>query len=349
MVSRLFRFRVLILLILVAVVGGTVAATQGLSGYTLKLDFTNADGLVQGNDVTIAGVKVGKVEDLSLRDNVAVVTASVEQSTYAPLKAGTKGIIRSLGLLGNHYLEIVPGIGPGQLDSGKEVGIDSTTSPTDLDQINAIFDAPTRDKIRAMTLQGQIALGGRAQTLNKDLAQLRNLALAAEPVTGVLDAHQVSLDRATVAFDTLTQKLVREDASLRGLVEHGSSVLSAIQAHDAQLAGLLAHGDASFSRLDQILAGNENNLAGFLARQPTVIRSSDYSLTAGIPVLRAVQPLIRPLDELLYDMADATTGINGTADPNAPPYSSSAIWALRPLAVVCSTIVNSADSTVHQC
>src|SRR5207302_1740451 len=129
----------------------------------------------------------------------------------------------AVGLLGNKYVEVVPGRSTGAaLPSGTELTIDSTTSPTDLDQINAIFDAPTRGKVRQMTLEGKIALGGRAQTLNQDLAQLRNLAVAAEPLTGVIDDHQVALDRATVAFDTLTQKLAREDASLAGLVQHGS-------------------------------------------------------------------------------------------------------------------------------
>ena len=145
------------------------------------------------------------------------------------------------------------------------------------------------------------------------------------------------LDRATVAFDTLTQKLVREDASLRGLIEHGSSVLAAIQAHDAELSGLLQHGDVSLNRLDAVLNGNEGNLAGFFARQPTVLSSSDYSLGAGIPVLRVSNPLIPPLDELLYNMADSTTGIVGNGDPNDP--SSGSVWALRALAVICRQVV----------
>jgi len=332
-----------LLLVLALILGaaGTVAAGTGISGYTVKLDFTNADGLVEGNDVTIAGVHAGRVQTLSLGNNVAVANVALD-SKFAPLHSGSKAIIRQLGLLGNHYIEIVPGTGQGTLDSGAEIGVDSTTSPTDLDQINAIFDAPTRDKLKQMTLQGKIALGGRAQTLNHDLEQLRNLALAAEPTVGILDDHQVALDRATVAFDTFTQKLAVEDASLRGLVSHGSSVLDAIQQQDTQLAGLLQHGDASLTKLNTVLAGNEDYLAGFFARQPAVEASSNYSLQAGIPVLQVSQQLITPLDQLLYDMADATTGINGTTNPN--DLSSNSVWALRPLAVICDTVVPSDSS-----
>ncbi len=146
--------------------------------------------------------QAGNVQNLELKDSVGVLRVSIDPK-FAPMHTDTKAIIRSVGLLGNKYLEVLPGPSQGpELKSGTELTIDSTTSPTDLDQINAIFDAPTRDKLKTLTLQGEIALGGRAQTLNTDLRQLRNLAAAAEPVTGIIDTHQVALDRATIAFDT---------------------------------------------------------------------------------------------------------------------------------------------------
>ncbi len=335
--------RLLLFVGLLAVVAGALAFGPA-TNYTIKMDFTNADGLVQNEDVVIAGVKVGAIKSLQVRDKVAVVTAEITDKKFVPLHAGTKGLIRQLSLLGNKYVEIFPGQGNGgQLNDGAELGVDSTTSPTDLDQINAVFDAPTREKLKAATLQGEIALGGRAQTLNADLLQLRNLAVAAEPVTGILDTHQVALDRATVAFDTLTQKLVREDVALRGLVNHGSSVLSALQAHDLELAGLLQHGDASFTKLDAVLNGNENNLAAFFARQPSSLRATDYNVNTSTPITQATLPLLDPLFELLYNQWDSSLGRDGPGNPNDP--NSGTQFALRPLAVICPTVSTESNST----
>ena len=335
--------RLLLFFALLAVAAGALAFGPATT-YTIRMDFTNADGLVQNEDVTIAGVKVGAIKSLQVRDKVAVVTAEITDRKFVPLHNGTKALIRQLSLLGNKYVEIFPGqANGGQLRDGAELGVDSTTSPTDLDQINAIFDAPTREKLKAATLQGQIALGGRAQTLNADLLQLRNLAVAAEPVTGILDTHQVALDRATVSFDTLTQKLVREDAALRGLVNHGSSVLAALQAHDTELAGLLQHGDASLTRLDAVLNGNENNLAAFFARQPSTLKATDYNVNSSIPITQATLPLLDPLFELLYNQWDASVGRDGPGDPNNP--NSGTQYTLRPLAVICPTVSNEPSKT----
>ena len=336
MKSQFSISRLLLFVALLTFVFGAAAFGPG-SSYTIKMDFTNADGLVPNEDVTIAGVKVGSIKKLEVGSKVAVVTIDIADSKFTPLRSGTKGLIRQLSLLGNKYVEIFPGPNTGgELTSGSELGIDSTTSPTDLDQINAIFDAPTREKLKAATLQGQIALGGRAQTLNADILQLRNLAVAAEPVTGVLDEHQVALDRATVAFDTLTQKLAREDVALRGLVDHGANVLSAVQAHDLELAGLLQHGDASFTKLDAVLNGNETNVAALFARQPSSLRSTDFSVNSSIPITQATLPLLDPLFELLYNQWDASIGRDGPGDPNNP--NSGTQYALRPLAVICPTV-----------
>lgn len=340
------RFAISRLLLFVGLLGTVFGAVAfGPSGaYTIKMDFTNADGLVQNEDVTIAGVKVGSIKSLEVNNKVAVVTVEVTDSKFTPLRAGTRSLIRQLSLLGNKYVEIFPGPNPGgELANGSELGIDSTTSPTDLDQINAIFDAPTRQKLKAATLQGQIALGGRAQTLNTDILQLRNLAVAAEPVTGVLDEHQVALDRATIAFDKLTQNIVKEDAALRGLVSHGSSVLTTVQAHDAELAGLLQHGDASFSKLDAVLNGNESNLAAFFARQPSSLRATDFNVNSSIPITQATLPLLDPLFELLYNQWDSSVGRDGPADPNKP--NSGTQYTLRALAAICPSVSTTSNGT----
>jgi virulence factor Mce-like protein len=328
-----FVRRIAATLLLGLLVAGGLAAGPFSTRYTLKLDFTNIDGVVKGNNILIAGVQAGNVDSLTLKENTGVVTISLDDK-FKPVRAGTKAIIRSLGLLGNKYIEVIPGPATGaELPSGTELSIQDTTSPTDLDQINAIFDAPTREKLKSLTLQGEIALGGRAQTLNTDLRQLRNLAVAATPVTGVLDEHQVALDRATIAFDNLTQKLAREDAALRGLVAHGASVFAVLSENDAALEGLLVHGDHTFTQLDAALSGNENNFAGFIARGPSGLRSADYSVTAAIPPAREARKIVPPLFDLLYNMQDTSVGRDGMHDPK--DVNSGTQWILRPLAVIC--------------
>jgi len=78
-------------------------------GMTLTAQFDRIDGLVNGVDVRIAGVKVGSVIGSTIDPTSfnAVVTMRVDRSLRLP--ADSSAEVSSDGLLGGKYLSIVPG------------------------------------------------------------------------------------------------------------------------------------------------------------------------------------------------------------------------------------------------
>lgn len=86
--------------------GGRGAQPEGM---TLTAQFDRIDGLVNGADVRIAGVKVGSVVSSAIdpRSFNAVVTMRVDRSLRLPNDSSAE--ITSDGLLGGKYLSIVPG------------------------------------------------------------------------------------------------------------------------------------------------------------------------------------------------------------------------------------------------
>ncbi|HVB15579.1 MAG TPA: MlaD family protein, partial [Stellaceae bacterium] len=80
-----------------------------VSGYQLSADFERADGIRQGGDVRISGVKVGSIlsERLDPKTFLADVRISVDPSIKLP--DDTVAEIISAGLLGDKYLSLVPG------------------------------------------------------------------------------------------------------------------------------------------------------------------------------------------------------------------------------------------------
>src|SRR5258708_12553091 len=105
---RASNFRPLLVILVLLAGAGTAAFGFGQPGYTLKLDFTNADGVVKGADVTINGVMAGKVDDLALSGKVAQVTTTID-SKYAPVHTGAKALIRPAALLRHNYIQAIQG------------------------------------------------------------------------------------------------------------------------------------------------------------------------------------------------------------------------------------------------
>lgn len=77
------------------------------SGYPLLVSFDSASGLEKKAVVRLAGVKIGFVKDIQLSGRKAEVTLDISSEFKVP--KDSKATMASLGLLGERYIEIVPG------------------------------------------------------------------------------------------------------------------------------------------------------------------------------------------------------------------------------------------------
>jgi phospholipid/cholesterol/gamma-HCH transport system substrate-binding protein len=102
-------------------------------GYELTARFDKVDGLEQGSDVRISGIKVGTVLDQSLDPQTyrAEVRFSLREDIQLP--ADTSAAVVSNGLLGGKYLALVPGGDIEMLEPGGEVTL--TQSAVNLEDL----------------------------------------------------------------------------------------------------------------------------------------------------------------------------------------------------------------------
>ena len=75
--------------------------------YPVKATFTSVTGLKRDTHIEISGVKVGKVKDIRLKDYQAVVTMLIKKDIK--IQDDAIASIRTKGILGEQYIEILPG------------------------------------------------------------------------------------------------------------------------------------------------------------------------------------------------------------------------------------------------
>lgn len=90
-------------------------------GYEVNAEFTTVGGLKVGNDVRMAGIKVGTVvgQKLNPETYLARVTLSIDTSVKLP--ADTSASISSEGLLGGNFVDLAPGGDPKMLNPGEKI------------------------------------------------------------------------------------------------------------------------------------------------------------------------------------------------------------------------------------
>jgi len=97
------------------------AKVNAAGGYNLIAKFENADGVNNGTDIKISGVKVGTVEEQTLDNESfrAVLQLNIADEIRLPIDSSIK--IASEGLLGSKYLAITPGGDEEELKEGGEI------------------------------------------------------------------------------------------------------------------------------------------------------------------------------------------------------------------------------------
>lgn len=90
-------------------------------GYEIIAKFDRVDGLVNGSDVRISGVKIGSIRKLSLDKSAYLATAHIIISKDVPVPVDSTAEIISDGLLGSKYLSIMPGASEQNLKNGEQI------------------------------------------------------------------------------------------------------------------------------------------------------------------------------------------------------------------------------------
>jgi len=99
--------------------------------YEIVAQFDTATGLKAGASIEIAGVEVGRVKDITLRDDRAAVSLAVNNNVK--LYTDTIASIKTRGIIGEKFLALSPGGGGDPLKPGDTIR--DTESGLDLEEL----------------------------------------------------------------------------------------------------------------------------------------------------------------------------------------------------------------------
>lgn len=115
----------------------TTADVASVSGYTVMARFDRADGLRDGADVRMSGIRIGQVTDMRLEADTYFAVVEMEIDNTVKLPTDSSAEIASESLLGGRFLALTPGAEDKMLDAGGEIRY--TQSPVSLEQLIGKF------------------------------------------------------------------------------------------------------------------------------------------------------------------------------------------------------------------
>lgn len=294
--------------------------------------FTEAGGIAVGNDVTVSGIKVGSVTDVSLRNGDALITFTT--AGKYPLGSQTTAHIRTGSLLGERVLTLEPA-GSGSLRLTDVIPTSRTSSPysltdavselttntagTDTASLNQSLDtlSATIDQLAPRLGPTFDGLSRMSRAINGRNENLAGLLHSAGSVTKVLAQRSDQLNTLILNADALLGVLNDQRDAIVGLLAGTASVAQ-------QLTGLVADNEAQLAptleRLNsvtEILEKNRDNIGTALPDIRKFMLSQGETLANG-PYYNAYVPNLQPA-QLLQPFLDYALGFRRGVDAGQPP------------------------------
>ncbi|MBN1929571.1 MAG: MCE family protein [Chlorobiaceae bacterium] len=253
------------------VIGRNTSVFTGVT--TIKIMTSNVNGLAENNFVAVAGKKIGTVSNLSFtsqNDSLFVVADLKLQNEYANLVTrDSKASIRSLGVLGDKYVDIQAGSG----DPVKEgdyirlVPEDGLSALTDnakntVEKLNTLLDKLNNGDGPAGRLISDKEMG---EDLQKTVANLRKTSDELNSVAGQI-SHGKGLLSKLLHDKSLADDTEQTIVNLRNAAAETERLMK--QLNDGQgTLGKLNSDPALYDNLSQTLVSLDSLLTD-LKRQP---------------------------------------------------------------------------------
>ncbi|AHH19476.1 Mce family protein MceF [Nocardia nova SH22a] len=237
--------------------------------FLVRVELAESGGLLPGQDVTLHGVRIGRVAAVDIEANKVVATAEIAEGTRVPDSGPVR--VAALSAAGEQYLDFAPVTDRGPyLGDGSRIPIDRTSSPTTLatmlgdlsgtlaqidpDTITAIehelgVSAAGPDKLAAIIDGGTFMIS----TLDSVLPQTVDLLHNSKTVLTTLGDTGPGLDAAAADWAAVMRSIAPKSSGLAHLVDRTPDTLTA---------------------MDRIIAENSPTMVQLLANLATVSQMS---------------------------------------------------------------------------
>ena len=296
-----------VLVALVAAAAGVIARQAYFGPHTVTAYFSSATGLYPGDDVRIAGVKVGTIRSIDPQPDQAVITMAVDHDVRVP--ADAKAVIVAQNLVAARYVALAPLYRAGQprLGDGGVIPQQRTAVPIEWDDVKAQLsklatklgpDSTLSSSAAARFIESTAnAMAGNGDKLRQTFAQLSQLARILSDGSADVVATIKNLQTfVTALHDSSDQLVVFQDrlATFSTVLDDSRSDLDAAMSQLAVAVGEVQRFIAGtrdktseqvqrLANVTQVLADHHMDVENILHVAPTAFANSYNIVNPNVP------------------------------------------------------------------
>jgi phospholipid/cholesterol/gamma-HCH transport system substrate-binding protein len=281
----------------------------------------------QGQQVTIAGVKIGEIGKVELKNGRARIRMDIDPDKSGPLYRNLKLLLRPKTGLNDMSIQVDPGTpNAGRVRDGDLVPESATQPNVNPDEVFAGLDADSRRYLAIMANAGGQGFSGRGVDLRRMIKAGYPTLKDAAVLTKALADRRAKVKRLVSNLRELSHASAAKDGELTQLVKSTSAVVSTIGAREAKVGQAVDRLPGALGATRDALAQSKalaNELAPAAKTLQPMARELGPALVAARPLLRDatpvvrdhLRPLVRQATPLVRDLRPSVAAINKSLPP----------------------------------
>jgi virulence factor Mce-like protein len=278
--------------------GGTLPFRA--QGYRFSVLLPESGTIQNQGDVRIAGVSVGKVVGVNLDGRYTRATIEMA-NRYAPIRRDVHIFVRRKSLLGEVYLEMMPGNrNAPALPDGGTIPARQVSVTVGLDQILSTFDPRTREDLQAWMRGWAQGVTNTGPAISDEVSRFSQTASTANNLLGVLYQQRDALSNLIRDTGTTFSTIGDENSNVQQLIRAGDAVFRTTAARDRDLTQTF------------------HDLPPFLRGLQTTLMATEKLSVPGTPALTDLQPAARLIAPTLNDAVALSPSLRSVARDLGP-------------------------------
>ncbi|GAB3277453.1 MCE family protein [Actinocorallia lasiicapitis] len=233
-------------------------------GTTYHAEFAEAAGLRDGEEVRIAGVKVGKVTGLDLEGDHVRVDFKINDGVK--IGNATRVEIKIKTLLGSHYLDVHPR-GPEKQRPSLAIPRSRTTTPYEV--VPAIADL-SKNLTQIDDKQLATAFDTMSETFKNSPEEIKASLQGLQRLSKTISSRDDELAQLITRAKDVTGVLADRKDDFLKVVQRGDQILQAVQARRDTIHQLLLNTYAVSQQINAVIDENDDELKPLLKNLQTV-------------------------------------------------------------------------------
>jgi phospholipid/cholesterol/gamma-HCH transport system substrate-binding protein len=254
----------LVLLLLVMAASFNLQKFPGFRGTTYHAELTDASGLRTGSEVQVAGIRVGRVNDLKIGPERVIADFDVEGAT---LGRQSRASVEVKSLLGEKFLNITPE-GSGSLPGGSTIPLARTDVTFDIVGTLGTLTTQTEETNKENLTK---ALNALAETIDAAAPEVRSSFTGLSRLSTTIATRDQEIEQLLKRSRNVTALLDERKGDLVQLLDRADLVLQELQRRKETIHSLLVNANQLAVQLEGTVKDNREQLRPTLDKLKNVL------------------------------------------------------------------------------